>query len=152
MQIEWKRTFQCAFAAFGAKAANPYYWAAQSEDGRTVALTMWLDELQFEDDRLVYGLHPRTCITKPNPRPAARDRISKLKQARDRCDGRLLGIPIDRTTNPKRKRFLIDASLWMKIHWIEDSGKFCLRSIDPLNDGLLKEIRPLVPRDARGTS
>ena len=147
MQMEWKTTFKHAFAAFGAKAANPYYWAAQSADGRTVALTMWLDELQFEDDRLIYGLHPRTCITKPNPRPAARDRIGKLKHARDRCDGRLRGIPIDRTTNPKRKRFLVDDSLWMKVEWVEDSGKFCLRSIDLLNDDLMNAIRSLVPID-----
>ena len=50
-------TLSAAFAHFGgARAANPRWgWAAQSDDGTVVVVTMWRDLMGKDGDTVVYG-------------------------------------------------------------------------------------------------
>jgi hypothetical protein len=137
-----KDSFTAAFGFFGAVAKNKrsMTWAAQSQDGKTVVLTMWLEEILIEDGCLVYGPHPKTHRSHPDGevRPPARDRIEKLEHARDHCKGRLRAVIIDRTTHRTRK-FIVDKDLWMNVEHVDKTGAFCVRS-DPLTKKTLEAI------------
>lgn len=80
-----KWTLSKAFAHYGTKARNHVWgWSAISEDGKTVALTIWEDEIG-PDGNVDYFGHEQLA----NWRGALgnRDRIEKLKAARANSGG-----------------------------------------------------------------
>jgi hypothetical protein len=126
------RTLAEAFSFYGARAANPRWgWAAQSDDGKTVVITMWKDRIGHDGDAIVYGFPPR-----PNDRrPGYLDMIKKLRHAQDNCEGLLRTVIVEAVdtkagTRSTRKKYDADPSLVMKLESLDArTGEFQTRSM-----------------------
>ena len=130
-------TLSEAFAYFGARAANPRWsWAAQSDDGSVVVLTMWEDIARHENGHVVYDIRAHHDLAQWRGRPGNRDRRRKLIHARDHCDRKFRVVHV-RAVDPKagtrrtRSRYEADDRLVMKLEFLnEETGEFCARSVD----------------------
>lgn len=141
-----KRTLAEAFAYFdGAKAANPRWgWAAQSDDGRTVVLTMWKDQMSLDGDHLVYRAIARAGKDEWVKRPGNKDRLRKLQHAIDNCGGLFRAViveAVDTKANVRatRNTYLAHNRLTMKVESLNsETGEFWARSVEPLDDPVIK--------------
>jgi hypothetical protein len=80
-----KTTLAGAFAHFGTIARNPRWsWSAVSPDQKTVAVTLWEDQISADGSVDFFG-HPK--LDRWQSQPGNKDRIRNLKIARDNCDG-----------------------------------------------------------------
>lgn len=78
-------TLADAYAFFGTKPANPRWsWSAVSEDEKTVAVTIWEDEMGPDGTYDLFG-NPR--LAEWAGRPGNTERIRNLQIARDHCGG-----------------------------------------------------------------
>jgi hypothetical protein len=78
-------TLASAFAHFGTIARNPRWaWSAVSPDSKTVAVTLWADQIAADGSVDFLG-HPE--LERRQSQLGNRDRIRKLILARDKCDG-----------------------------------------------------------------
>src|SRR5260370_29362114 len=64
---------------------NQWSWSGRSEDGQTVAITVWTDKVKREDDSFVYRQIAYTEAERG--RPGFRELIENLRWARDHCGG-----------------------------------------------------------------
>jgi hypothetical protein len=86
MSTKW--SLARAFAHFGVKGKNQRWsWSARSADGKTVALTLWKDRLDYTAKPIVYDTFRRANLHVWIDRPGNRERIENLIWARDHCDG-----------------------------------------------------------------
>src|SRR5260221_1100602 len=75
-----------AFAQVGVRLRNNQWsWSGRSEDGQTVAITVWTDKVKREDDSFVYRQIAYTEAERV--RPGFRALIENLRLARDHCGG-----------------------------------------------------------------
>src|SRR2546426_4518287 len=75
-----------AFAQVGVRLRNNQWsWSGRSEDGQTVAITVWTDKVNREDDSFVYRQIAYTEAERG--RPGFRELIENLRWARDHCGG-----------------------------------------------------------------
>src|SRR5258708_30641527 len=75
-----------AFAQVGVRLRNNQWsWSGRSEDGQTVAITVWTDKVKREDDSFVYRQIAYTEAERG--RPGFRELIENLRWARDHCGG-----------------------------------------------------------------
>lgn len=83
----WNRTE--AFAHFGVRLKNPRWsWSGISDDGRTVVLTLWEDELRREEGKVVADFYRHPRLSQWQAHLGNRERIRNLQWARDHCSGR----------------------------------------------------------------
>ncbi len=126
-----------AFADFGARAANPRWgWAAMSEDGKTIVLTLWADTIRRDGESVIYDVRARGDLDAWRDRHGNRDRLRKLIQARDHCKGLFRAVHVEAVdtksgTRRTRKRYEADDRLVMHlIDLDETTGEFLARSVD----------------------
>lgn len=82
-----KWTREACFEHFGASCRNPRWsWSARSADGKTVVMTMWEDEIEWDRQVATYKSLPKS-VRRPRRRPGETERLENLKWARDHCDG-----------------------------------------------------------------
>lgn len=78
-------TLAAAFQHFGTVARNPRWaWSAVSPDLKTVAITLWEDEVAADGSIDIFG---SPTLHQWQSRPGNRDRIRNLKIARENCGG-----------------------------------------------------------------
>jgi hypothetical protein len=126
-------TLKSAFAYFGAKATNPRWsWSARSEDGKTVVVTLWDDNIE-PDGSVDLFAHKRLPLwekTRGN-----KDRIKNLSHAEDQCDGLFRVVRVsarDESAYPRSiaKRWP-DPALVMKITDLDrTTGEFRAVSVE----------------------
>lgn len=81
-----KMTHTEAFAHFGTTPRNVRWsWSARNEDTKTVVGTLWQDQFERRDGRLVYAKPGRDPAAPKTP--AYNERIENLAWARDHCGG-----------------------------------------------------------------
>jgi len=91
-------TLTAAFAHFGTYPLNPRWaWSAVSPDEKTVAVTIWEDEVG-PDGAVNFFDHP--TLETWRYRPGNKDRIRNLKVARDKCGG-LFHVVMVKAADPK---------------------------------------------------
>ncbi|MGN6375664.1 MAG: hypothetical protein ACTHMG_08925 [Sphingomonas sp.] len=130
------RTLSAAFDFFGARATNVRWgWAAQSDDGAIVVVTLWSDQIRRNGGALFYSTGPRDDVADWVRRPGNRDRKKKLQHALDHCGGRFRAVIVEavdpaadvRTT---RKHYRVDPDLLMRIDSFDPAtGEFTARSV-----------------------
>ncbi len=132
------KTLHEAFQFFKAKAANPRWgWAAQSDDGKTVVVTMWRDLIDDDGKVLTYGNRQGAGGDSWMKLPGNRDRIRKLQHVWDNC-GRLFRVVIIDAVDTKagarntRKKYYAAETLVMKLDSPvdPDTGVFRARSVE----------------------
>jgi len=131
-------TLSKAFAHFdGARATNPRWgWAAQSDDGKVVVLTMWRDQIKQDGSAIVYGPGPSADVPLWTNRLGNRDRIKKLQHAQSHCGGLFRAVIVDAVdaksgTRSTRKKYYADDQLVMKLETLNpDTGEFIARSVE----------------------
>jgi len=83
--MKWTHT--AAFEHFRTKPRNVYWsWSARSEDGKTVVVTLWQDEIKRSEKGLVYS---RQKGQVSDTRPGMRELMENLAWARDNCEGKV---------------------------------------------------------------
>lgn len=129
------RSLKEAFAYFGAVKTNPVWgWAARSPDGATVAITMWEDQMEEVDGRIIYDVTHRGDLEVWRNRDGNKDRIRQLQWAIEHCHGLVRSV-IVRAEDPKavpRKVVSSEAhpTLIMRISRLdEETGEFYAESI-----------------------
>lgn len=120
-----------AFAHFNVKVKNSRWsWSARSEDGKTIVLTLWQDELKKGDNNtFVYHAKTRGDHAEWIKRPGNRERLENLKWAKEHCNGLfrvVVAIAEDVTAVPREiKECFPHPNLTMKIVELnEDTGEF----------------------------
>jgi hypothetical protein len=125
-----------AFAHFGARGRNPRWsWSARSEDGRTVVLTLWKDEIFYRGKIAFYDTFNRENLSEWGERPGNWERLENLKWARDHCNGRfrvVITIAEDPNASPRKiAECYPQSKLLMCITDLnEETGEFRATSID----------------------
>lgn len=128
-----KWTRQACFEHFGAICRNPRWsWSAKSKDGKTVVMTMWEDEIDWDGPKAIYQSRARIRTRK---RPGETERIANLKWARDHCDGLVRVVRMtaqDVKANPRRiATCRPDDELVMRITALDEAnGSFRAESTD----------------------
>jgi hypothetical protein len=139
--VPLKRTLAEAFAYFdGAKAVNPRWaWAAQSDDGKTVVLTMWTDQISWRRERLLYQAKVKPGRDAWVKLQGNQDRIDKLQHAQNNCGGLFRAViveAIDTEARPRstRSMYFADDELVMKLMTLNPTtGEFTALSVEPSN-------------------
>lgn len=113
------QTLPECFTHFGAVCASTRFSrSAVTQDGQTVVVTMWEDEVRREGDRVIYESRYRPTL-KGKSRRADTELIANLKWARDHCDGFVRVVVLtaeDVTADPRKIRYCYpDDSLIMRI-------------------------------------
>jgi hypothetical protein len=90
-----------AFGCYGARPRNPMTdWSAISSDGRTVAVSLWLDEFRGRARAMVYEkIHTDDWL----PGPGKRLFFEHLQYALDHCSG-LVRIVVSKRDPANRSR------------------------------------------------
>lgn len=129
-------TLREAFAYFGARAANPRWgWAAQSDDGAVVVLTLWSDIACTKGGTVEYDVRHRGDLENWRRQPGNVDRLRKLVHARDHCGGlfRVVHVtPVDTKagTRQTRKHYKADEELVMQLVDLNEwTGEFYARGV-----------------------
>ena len=104
MMKKW--THKACFDTYGAKPGNPRWsWSGRSEDGKTIAVTVWQD--RFEDGIDVYRSRPYLGDKDWKSRPGHNELVGNLAWARDHCDGEvriIIAVPVDPSADPRAIR------------------------------------------------
>jgi hypothetical protein len=82
----WK-TLKDAFAYFGAVKKYRWSWSGRSEDGKTVVVTLWKDQLKHEAGLTVFDCRGDSRLHEWRDRPGNKERLQNLMWARDHCGG-----------------------------------------------------------------
>jgi hypothetical protein len=107
------------FTHFGAVCANRRFsTSAITQDGQTVVIAIWEDEVQRDGDRVTYQSHYKRVL-KGKSRGAESELMANLKWAQDHCGG-LIRIVIltaeDVAAEPRKIMYCYaDDSLVMRI-------------------------------------
>ncbi len=124
-----------AFAHFGARARNHVWgWSACSADGKTVVVTFWKDHLSDLKQRpVVYDIYGKD-VHLWTKKHGNRDRINKLKWARDHCNGRfrvVITVARDEQEYPRKIRDCYpEPNLVMRLTDLdEETGEFRAESV-----------------------
>jgi hypothetical protein len=125
-------------------------WAARSEDEKTVALTLWVDQAECVDGFVIYS-----SKAKPEDRSLGRaDRMKMLRHTWDNCDGRFRVVWVVRGTPNK---FIADPDLVMKIESLDEPNGFRARSVNGSHivkalqnypAGAISPSEPVAPSDS----
>lgn len=127
------------FEFFGVVPRNTRWsWSGRSEDGTSVAVTLWQD--RFEDKGRVYRSWKTDRPGEWKSRPGFVELIENLTVARDNADGAvhvILAQARDRDAIPRSiARCAPQPNLKMRIVELnEDEGTFVLERIDPTGAG-----------------
>jgi hypothetical protein len=128
------RTLGECFGHFGAVCASRRFSrSAVSQDGQTVVVAMWDDELQREGDRVIYETRYRPAL-KGKLRGVDSEWIANVKWARAHC-GSMVRVVIltaeDATANPRTVLYCYpDDSLVMRItHFDGRTGELRAESV-----------------------
>lgn len=127
-----KWTREACFKHFGAVCRNPRWsWSARSNDGKTVVMTMWDDEIVWDGKVATYGSLPKKSTRN---RPGESERLENLKWALDHCDGivrvvRMSATHKDPYTRKIAKCFPDDGLIMRVVHLDEKGRTFRARSI-----------------------
>jgi hypothetical protein len=141
-----KWTLKACFARFGAEPGNiRWSWSARSRDGKTIVVTMWIDEIRCERGRLVYGSKP----AKRTDRKGFNERQENLIRARNHCGGRFRVV----FTRKKRRGGIAACrpvlSLVMGIKYLKSTGKFRAESVAAgFTQAWLDAVRRTFPGEA----
>jgi hypothetical protein len=113
------QTLAECFTHFGAVCASRRLSrSAVTQDGHTVVVTMWEDEVRREGDRVIYESRYRPTL-KGKSRRVDTELIANLKWARDHCGGFVRVVVLtaeDVTADPRKIRYCYaDDSLVMRI-------------------------------------
>jgi hypothetical protein len=116
--VQVQRLADC-FTHFGAVCASRRFSkSAITQDGQTVVVAIWEDEIRREGDRLIYESRYRPAL-KGKSRNADSELIANLKWARDHCAGlvRVVILTAEDVTAERRKIMYCyaDDSLVMRI-------------------------------------
>ena len=87
-----------AYWTYGCVKRRLASWSARSKDGKTVAISMWIDGINNKATPITYGSIGEEDISIWEWRQGNKDRIEDLKWAREHCLGRLrviITIPKD---------------------------------------------------------
>jgi len=128
---KWTRTG--AFEHFGTRPRNiRWSWSARNEATATVVATLWRDQFEREDGRLVY--------VRPAPEPGRRRRprltelVENLAWAEDHCDGRfrvIIADVVDGLASTRRIKECSPSPLTMKLVLLDrDTGAFKAEAVD----------------------
>jgi hypothetical protein len=132
--------FWSATEAFGHFATKPrnirWSWSACSDDGNTVVLTWWKDEINRDSDgKLVFDRRNHVRLPLWQHRLGNRERIRNLVHCRDHCGG-LFRIVWQKAADPDAptrravERYPDDA-LWMRlIELNEQTGELLAKEVD----------------------
>jgi hypothetical protein len=128
MPKKWKLSE--AFAHFGTTGRNQRWsWSARSADGKTVAITLWRDGLDYRAKPIVYDTFNRPDLHSWIDRPGNRERIDNLMWATVHCDGLfrvVITVAEDVKANPRKIETCYPQDEWlMKItDFDEKTGEF----------------------------
>src|SRR5260370_33784872 len=101
-----------AFAQVGVRLRNNQWsWSGRSEDGQTVAITVWTDKVKREDDSFVYRQIVYTEAERG--RPGFRELIENLRWARDHCGGLGQNLMVDAQGDKDHAR---EGRRWYSVH------------------------------------
>ena len=125
-------TKKSSFEHFGTKQTNVYQsWSAMSEDMRTVAVTIWKDQMKFKDGKLIwdtFNLPENQSNNLWKDMFGNRERIQHLKHCRDKLNGLFrVVITVAKDVNAL-PREISDCypleGIWMKLDKLdEDTGE-----------------------------
>lgn len=131
MQVQ---TLADCFTYFGAVCASRRFSkSAITQDGQTVVVAIWEDEVQRDGDRVVYESRYRPKL-KGKLRGVESELIANLKWARDRCAGLIRVVILtaeDVTAEPRKIMYCYpDDSLVMRITEFDNrTGTFRAESV-----------------------
>lgn len=120
-------TLTAAFEHFGTVPRNPRWaWSAVSDDHRTVAVTLWEDEIAADGSVDFFG-HPD--LEWWSPQLGNKDRIRNLMIARDNCGGRFRVVRVkarDVNERPRQiaERYPDDDVIMRLVDLDEETGEF----------------------------
>jgi len=124
-----------AYRAYGCVTKTPYSWSGRSPDGKTVAISMWVDGIHNDTSPMTYGSVGKEDIANWEWRQGNKDRIEDLKWSHDHCGGRLrviITVPEDFDA-PTRKvaEAWVRPDLVMQLDELnENTGEFRASLID----------------------
>jgi len=129
------RNLSACFDFFGAaRAARHFSGSAISQDGKTVVVTIWEDEIEERDGRVTYQ-SPYPPITQGQTVRISKKWITNLKWARDHCKN-LVRVVVLVAENPLVRPKTLHScyphdTLVMRItHFDTRTGAFRAESID----------------------
>ena len=126
-------TKKSSFDFYATKPSNPRWsWSARSEDGKTVAITCWID--RFEHGTALYRSHTRIGGDDWQSRPGHNEMIGNLAWARDNCEGEVrvvVAVSRDPNANPRSiKECYPQPNLRMRVMGLDEAtGDFVLERI-----------------------
>ena len=132
MSKRW--THKECFEFFGTKPQNPRWsWSGRSEDGRTVAVTLWRD--QFLEQGRVYKNFASDTPGEWRGRPGFAELIENLKHAVAHTDGVvriIIAAPKDPAANPRSiAECYPQETLRMRVSQLDDdAGTFTLERVN----------------------
>ena len=117
-----------AFAHFGTKARNVQWsWSARSEDGKTVVGTLWQDQFERKDGRLVYS-RPGLDSVEANGNLGFKEWKENLIWAQDHCEGRIhviVAIAKDPKAHPRSIKECFPSAMVMRLKELDrETGAF----------------------------
>jgi hypothetical protein len=126
-EVAKKWTHTEAFAHFGTKPRNVQWsWSARSDDGKTVVVTLWQDEISRKEGRLV-------CERPGTPehirrRPGFSELMENFAWAQHHCNGSfkvIIAIAKDKTADPRSIQECFPSKMAMKLlHFDAETGAF----------------------------
>lgn len=126
-------THKACFDSYRVKPSNPRWsWSGRSDDGKSVAITVWQD--RFEKGIDLYRSHTHLGENGWQSRPGHNELIRNLAWARDNCDGVvriIIAIAEDKTASPRtiKECFPRPDILMRVVELDESSGDFVLKRI-----------------------
>lgn len=132
MAKKWTH-YEC-FERYNTRPSNiRWSWSARSDDGRTVAVTLWQD--RFERGGTAYSPKADALDIKWIGSPGHKELVDNLKWARDHCDGEfrvIIAVPKDPAASPRSiKECFPHERLKMRIIHIDDgTGDFLAERIE----------------------
>lgn len=122
-----KWTHTKAFASFGVVPRNTRWsWSARSEDGKTVVATLWQDQFERKDGRVIYA---RPGFTPgERKRPGFMEWIENLTWAQSNCQGRfkvIVAVAKDIQATPRSIGECFPSKMTMRlVQFDRDTGAF----------------------------
>ena len=112
-----KHTHTSAFAHFGTVPRNVQWsWSARNEEAKIVVVTLWQDEFQRKDGRVIYSRDSTDDQVKS--RNGFPELMENLAWARDHCEGRLkviVAIAKDISASPRSIKECFPSEMEMRV-------------------------------------
>ncbi len=118
-----------AFAHFGVKIKNyRWRWSDRTDDGKTVVLQLWKDQLVYKDGLASYNDYGDKYLLKQQNKAGNLARIEDIKWAKAHCDGLfnvVVGVCKDKDADPRVTVEAYPTKIVMKIiDFDEITGEF----------------------------